>query len=410
MGNNWPKVKLGEVLRLDLDRVPVDPAVSYPMVGVLSFGKGLFEREPIENGKTSYKIFYRLKAEHVVMSQLFGWEGALALSSAQFAGKFLSPQFPTFCCDTTKLDRKFLGWLMRRPSFWDDLGSRASGMGDRRRTLNPDALYACEILLPPLEDQRRIVARIEELAAKIEEARGLRKQAVEESESLVPAALSHIFDYERSDALPKAWRWMPFVALLSSKKNGMITGPFGTLLQKADVLPEGTPILGISNVEANRFVPGFNDFVGSDKADELANYRLEPEDIVIARSGTVGRSCLIPEGLDPKPIMSTNLIRVRLNKQVFLPTLLCMLFNGSKLVEQHKDSECRGSSRAFFTQKILFRLEVPTPPIGEQPRIIAYLDNLQKNTDALKTTQAEASAELDALMPSILDKAFRGEL
>jgi len=174
MSNNWPTVELGEVLRLDLDRVMVDVATSYPMVGVLSFGRGLFDREPIENGKTSYKVFYRLKAEHVVMSQLFGWEGALALSSEKFAGKFVSPQFPTFLCDTQRLDREFLGWLMRRPGFWEDLGSRTSGMGDRRRTLNPEALFSCKILLPLLLEQRRIVARIEELAAKIEEARGLR--------------------------------------------------------------------------------------------------------------------------------------------------------------------------------------------------------------------------------------------
>jgi hypothetical protein len=155
------------------------------MVGVLSFGRGLFDREPIKNGKTSYKVFYRLKAEHVVMSQLFGWEGALALSSEQFAGKFVSPQFPTFLCDTKKLDREFLGWLMRRPMFWEDLGSRTSGMGDRRRTLNPEALFSCEIVLPPLEEQGRIVARIGEFTAKIQEARDLRKQAAEEAEALV---------------------------------------------------------------------------------------------------------------------------------------------------------------------------------------------------------------------------------
>jgi len=108
--------------------------------------------------------------------------------------------------------------------------------------------------------------------------------------------------------------------------------------------------------------------------------------------------------------MSTNLIRLRLNTQVFLPKLLCMLFNGSELIERHKDSECRGSTRAFFTHKILFRLQVPTPPVTEQRRIIAYLDDLQKQTDVLKALQAETSAELDALMPSLLDKAFRGEL
>lgn len=152
MSNSLRRLRLGEVLTIDLDRVSLDPAATYPMVGVLSFAKGVFNRKPIQNGETSYKCFYRLKPDHVVMSQLFGWEGALALSSTSFAGKFLSPQFPTFLCDAERLDRAFLGWLMRQPSFWEELGSRTTGMGDRRRTLNPRALFACEIPLPPLEE------------------------------------------------------------------------------------------------------------------------------------------------------------------------------------------------------------------------------------------------------------------
>ncbi len=106
MSRQWPTVKLGEVLRLDIDRHSIDAAATYRKVGVLSFGRGLFDREPIENGNTSYRVFYRLKAEHIVMSQLFGWEGALALSSEKFAGKFLSPQFPTFLCDEKKLNQR----------------------------------------------------------------------------------------------------------------------------------------------------------------------------------------------------------------------------------------------------------------------------------------------------------------
>jgi len=58
----------------------------------------------------------------------------------------------------------------------------------------------------------------------------------------------------------------------------------------------------------------------------------------------------------------------------------------------------------------LERLQVRVPPLPEQRRIVAYLDDLQQKTDSLKAMQAETSAELDALMPSILDKAFRGGL
>jgi type I restriction enzyme S subunit len=108
--------------------------------------------------------------------------------------------------------------------------------------------------------------------------------------------------------------------------------------------------------------------------------------------------------------MSTNLIRLRLDHNVFLPDLLCRIFNGSRLVECHKDSECRGSSRTFFTQKILLRLRVPVPPLSEQRQILAKLKELQRQVDALQRLQAETSTELDALTPSILDRAFKGDL
>jgi type I restriction enzyme S subunit len=56
------------------------------------------------------------------------------------------------------------------------------------------------------------------------------------------------------------------------------------------------------------------------------------------------------------------------------------------------------------------RVPVPVPPLPEQRRVVAYLDGLQAKVDALKRLQAETAAELDALLPSILDRAFRGDL
>jgi type I restriction enzyme S subunit len=50
------------------------------------------------------------------------------------------------------------------------------------------------------------------------------------------------------------------------------------------------------------------------------------------------------------------------------------------------------------------------PSLEEQRRIAAYLDDLQAKVDALKQLQAQTQAELDAMLPSVLDRAFRGEL
>ncbi len=63
-----------------------------------------------------------------------------------------------------------------------------------------------------------------------------------------------------------------------------------------------------------------------------------------------------------------------------------------------------------LNQDQLFAFEMPYPSLPEQRRIVAELDTLQAKVDSLKTLQAETSAELDVLIPSILDRAFRGEL
>ena len=59
---------------------------------------------------------------------------------------------------------------------------------------------------------------------------------------------------------------------------------------------------------------------------------------------------------------------------------------------------------------LLQGIQIPLPPLPEQRRIVAELDALQAEVDALKRLQAETAAELDALLPAILDRAFKGEL
>jgi hypothetical protein len=65
---------------------------------------------------------------------------------------------------------------------------------------------------------------------------------------------------------------------------------------------------------------------------------------------------------------------------------------------------------ASINQRQLKAFRVFQPPLPEQRRIVAELDALQAEVDALKRVQAETAAELDGLLPSVLDKAFKGEL
>jgi type I restriction enzyme S subunit len=83
------------------------------------------------------------------------------------------------------------------------------------------------------------------------------------------------------------------------------------------------------------------------------------------------------------------------------------------LVRDYIQANAKGTSPTMkkIAQGTVMGIPFPvTLPLPEQRRIVAYLDDLQARVDQLKALQAQTAAELDALLPSILDKAFKGEL
>jgi len=86
------------------------------------------------------------------------------------------------------------------------------------------------------------------------------------------------------------------------------------------------------------------------------------------------------------------------------------LYHYLAYLRSHLEQVAPQSAQKNINLEILSPLPIPALPLPEQHRIIAYLDNLQVKIDALKRLQAKTAAELDALLPSVLDKAFKGEL
>jgi type I restriction enzyme S subunit len=170
VARGWTRVTLSEVLTPASEEIVVDPSASYPNFGILSFGRGLFEKPAIDGAQTSAKRLYRVSAGQFVYSRLFAFEGAYGLVEEPFDGYYVSNEFPSFDIDTNRVNPRFLAAYFRSPSTWEDLAVKSKGLGVRRQRVQPEAILQHQVWLPPLEEQRH-VARTAELATASNDVR-----------------------------------------------------------------------------------------------------------------------------------------------------------------------------------------------------------------------------------------------
>ena len=244
------------------------------------------------------------------------------------------------------------------------------------------------IPLPPLEEQRRIVARIEELLGRVREARRLREEAKNDAERLWQAILAQTFPRPGSE-LPEGWRW-------------------AKLGEVSEIIMGQSPPSKSYNTEGK----GLPFFQG--KADFGDLYPIprvwcgDPKkiahagDILISVRAPVGptnmaaEDCCIGRGLAA--------LRPRNGIDPFWVLFYLRSIEGVIAVMG------TGSTFNAITKKELEALFIPLPPLEEQRRIVAHLQEVQEKIKALEEAQEQTEAELKRLEQAILEKAFRGEL
>ncbi len=312
-------------------------------------------------------------------------EGKFALANLLVA---LIPNNSSLC------DTKYLYHLLmtKKDAYFVPLMS-----GTANVSLKIQDIANVEIPLPPLTEQRRIVARIEELASRIEEARGLRKEAVEETENLLASAINLVF---------KNLNTLEFNSLRNlTSKIGSGSTPSGG---RSSYPSTGIPFIRSQNVRMRHFQ--WEDIAFIDRAthEMMRGTRVGTNDVLLNITGaSIGRVTCVP----------SDLIEANVNQHVAIirPTgnlnsRYLMYWLSQPFIQDLINEEQKGATRQGFTKAQIEAFEIPLPSLSEQQRIGLYLDKLQVKVDALKQLQAETAAELDSLLPSVLDKAFKGEL
>lgn len=149
---------LGKVLELHEDKEDILFDGEYPQVGIYGFGKGLFPKENVQGSETKYKHFNRLYQGALVLSQVKGWEGAIAVCPDSLVGYFASPEYRTFRCREGKLHPEYLSHLVATPWFWRQLNTLTRGVGARRERVRPELFLRLQVPMPSYEAQIKLIA------------------------------------------------------------------------------------------------------------------------------------------------------------------------------------------------------------------------------------------------------------
>lgn len=163
----WRPLTLADVMRESDESVNVKIGKTYANLGILSFGRGVFEKPPIDGLETSAKTLRRVRSGQFIYSRLFAFEGAYASVPARFDSYYVSNEFPTFDVDPNYASAEFIAAALRSPSQWHELASQSKGLGVRRQRIRVDALLAHKLWFPSVGEQQRIVAGLRKLNSAV---------------------------------------------------------------------------------------------------------------------------------------------------------------------------------------------------------------------------------------------------
>jgi len=186
MKRSWPRVKLRECLKQVSRPERVDPAKTYQMLGAHWYAQGLYIKATLTGANIRASKVYRVEKGDFVYNRLFAWKGAFALASEADDGCYVSNEFPCFTVRRDRIDGKYLWLYFSRRAVWDEaLGLSSGGTPTSRNRLKEERFLSLKILLPPLEEQRRIVA----FQAKVNALKKLQEETAKELDALMPAIL-----------------------------------------------------------------------------------------------------------------------------------------------------------------------------------------------------------------------------
>lgn len=395
MKSCYPQIPLHQVITQDVNYIhELEPRL-YPKLSVKLYGRGVVLDSPTDGATVQMKRHQLAKPGQIILSEIWAKKGAIGIVPIEGEGALVTSHFFLFDIDKSKVMAEFISWLLRANYFAQNLDAEARGTTGYA-AIRPKQFLQMTIPLPPLDEQRHIVARIEALAGRVAEAQRLRAEAMAEAKTLIETCTDEVLM-----DLASKYESHKFSQICTTITDGdHITPQYAT---------EGVRFIFVGNVSSGHLHFNNCKYVTEEYFATISPQRKPKRGDILYSA--VGATLGIPAIVDvDEPFCFQRHIAILKPDPAIVDSRFAWHLLQAGQIYRKAWSLTTGSAQPTVPLRAIRALEIPIPPIQEQRQVVTYLDDLYGRVDALKRLQTGTSAELDALLPAILDKAFRGEL
>ena len=377
--SKWQKVKLGDICDiLDSYRVPI--TAKNREVGIYPYYGA--------NGIQDYVKDFIFDGDYVLVAEDGGYFGSKTKPiSYKVSGKFWVNNHAHIL--KAKKDI-FTDYLCYSTMFYD-VSSLVNGA--TRQKLTQAALKEIKIPLPPMEEQKKIVARLDAVSDLLAK----QKQLLSEQDTLIQSTFYDMF----GDPLlnTNGYLLKYFDEIFSRIKNGANI--------KQSKLKNGLPITRIetiSNYSVNRNRMGF---AGINDIANYLEYELQDNDILISHINSlshIGKSALYRKTPGEKIIHGMNLLCLRPIQSKVNPLYIKHLFKTSYFKKKILSITKPAVNQASFTVSDFKKLTFPLPPFELQQKFAAVAEQIESEKSKIKSAIAETQTLFNALMSEYFEE------
>jgi type I restriction enzyme S subunit len=183
---------MAEVAPLVRRKVDVHPEGQYPELGIRSFGRGTFHKPALGGLEVGTKKLFHIEPGDLIFSNVFAWEGGVAVAKPFDTGRFGSHRFITCVSKKGVATPTFLCFYFLTEEGLAKLGTASPGGAGRNRTLGIDALSRIQVPVPDYNQQ----LWFDLLQAKVDVLMRFQEETAAELDALMPSILSKAFSGE----------------------------------------------------------------------------------------------------------------------------------------------------------------------------------------------------------------------